>query len=69
MTAIADHPIKRLRDRVERNTRANGTRMMEAIALPLAFWLFGPIGAFVGLAVVGVVEYRRWRARQVESPY
>lgn len=69
MTGIADHPMKRLRDRVNRNTRANWPRMVEAIALPLAFWLFGPIGAFVGLAVVGVVEYRRWRAHQVEAPY
>ena len=59
----------RLADRVSRNTRANWPRMVEAIALPLAFWLFGPSGAFVGFAVVGVVEYRRWRGRQVESPY
>jgi hypothetical protein len=61
--------LKRLRDRVSQNTRANWPRMLEAVLLPLAFWLFGPVGAFVGLAVVGAVEYRRWRARQVESPY
>jgi hypothetical protein len=59
----------RFTDRVSRNTRANWPRMVEALALPLSFWLFGPIGAFVALGIVGLVEFRRWRARQAESPY
>lgn len=59
----------RFTDRVSQNTRVNWPRMVEALALPLSLWLFGPIGAFVALGVVGVVEFRRWRARQVESPY